>query len=78
MLASGEQLQQRYPELTIHAVVTDFEERLAIPDSAGPRLVVFLGGTIGNLLPRGALGVPGAAAGRTARRASGCCSARTW
>ena len=51
LLASGEQLQRRYPDLTIHAVVTDFEERLAIPDSAGPRLVVFLGGTIGNLLP---------------------------
>ncbi|MEY9925826.1 L-histidine N-alpha-methyltransferase [Catenulispora sp. GP43] len=51
LLASGEQLQRRYPELTIHAVVTDFEERLAIPESAGPRLVVFLGGTIGNLLP---------------------------
>ena len=51
LLASGEQLQQRYPELTIHGVVTDFEERLAIPESAGPRLVAFLGGTIGNLLP---------------------------
>ncbi|ACU76854.1 methyltransferase [Catenulispora acidiphila DSM 44928] len=51
LLASGEQLQKRYPELTIHAVVTDFEERLAIPESAGARLVVFLGGTIGNLLP---------------------------
>jgi L-histidine N-alpha-methyltransferase len=51
LLASGEQLRRRYPELTIHAVVTDFEERLAIPDSDGPRVVVFLGGTIGNLLP---------------------------
>ena len=51
LLASGEQLRLRYPELTIHAVVTDFEERLAIPDSDGPRIVAFLGGTIGNLLP---------------------------
>jgi L-histidine N-alpha-methyltransferase len=51
LLASGEQLQKRYPDLTIHAVVTDFEERLAIPESSGPRLVAFLGGTIGNLLP---------------------------
>ncbi|NUR61997.1 MAG: L-histidine N(alpha)-methyltransferase [Catenulispora sp.] len=51
LVASGEQLRRRYPELTIHAVVTDFEERLAIPDSDGPRIVAFLGGTIGNLLP---------------------------
>ncbi|MFL6114098.1 MAG: L-histidine N(alpha)-methyltransferase [Catenulispora sp.] len=51
LAASSAQLQQRYPELTIHAVVTDFEEHLAIPDSTGTRLLVFLGGTIGNLLP---------------------------
>ncbi|GAA1977181.1 L-histidine N(alpha)-methyltransferase [Catenulispora subtropica] len=51
LLASGAQLQKRYPDLTVHAVVTDFEERLAIPDSEGPRLVAFLGGTVGNLLP---------------------------
>ncbi|MBW8805669.1 MAG: L-histidine N(alpha)-methyltransferase [Catenulisporales bacterium] len=51
LAASSTQLQERYPELTIHAVVTDFEEHLAIPDSAGTRLLVFLGGTIGNLLP---------------------------
>ncbi|GAA2056240.1 L-histidine N(alpha)-methyltransferase [Catenulispora yoronensis] len=51
LLSSGAQLQKRYPDLTVHAVVTDFEERLAIPESAGPRVVAFLGGTIGNLLP---------------------------
>ena len=51
LAASSTQLQERYPELTIHAVVTDFEEHLAIPDSAGTRLLVVLGGTIGNLLP---------------------------
>ncbi|NUP49399.1 MAG: L-histidine N(alpha)-methyltransferase [Catenulispora sp.] len=52
LLASGEQLRRRYPQLTVHAVVTDFEERLAIPDAdGGPRIVAFLGGTIGNLLP---------------------------
>jgi len=51
LLDSGTHLQERYPDLTIHAVVTDFEERLAIPESEGPRLVAFLGGTIGNLLP---------------------------
>jgi len=51
LLASGTQLQERYPGLRIHAVVTDFEERLAIPNSSGVRLVAFLGGTIGNFLP---------------------------
>jgi L-histidine N-alpha-methyltransferase len=48
---SGVALRQRYPDLEIHAVVTDFEERLAIPDAGAARLIAFLGGTIGNLLP---------------------------
>lgn len=40
-----------YPSLTVHAVVGDFEHHLgSIPDG-GRRLVAFLGGTIGNLLP---------------------------
>ncbi len=40
-----------YPTLSIHAVVADFTEHLGrIPGSA-PRMVAFLGGTIGNLLP---------------------------
>ena len=33
------------------AVVSDFEEHLGLPDAGGARLVAFLGGTIGNLLP---------------------------
>jgi L-histidine N-alpha-methyltransferase len=40
-----------YPGLSVRAVVSDFEEHLGLPDSSGPRLVAFLGGTIGNLLP---------------------------
>jgi L-histidine N-alpha-methyltransferase len=48
---SGAVLSERYPDLGIHAVVTDFEERLAIPDDGEARLIAFLGGTIGNLLP---------------------------
>jgi L-histidine N-alpha-methyltransferase len=40
-----------YPGLSIRAVVSDFEEHLGLPDPTGPRLVAFLGGTIGNLLP---------------------------
>lgn len=40
-----------YPELSFHGVVGDFHRHLgAIPDD-GPRLVAFLGGTIGNLRP---------------------------
>ena len=40
-----------YPSVAVHAVVGDFEHHLgAIPDD-GRRLVAFLGGTIGNLLP---------------------------
>jgi L-histidine N-alpha-methyltransferase len=48
---SGQALGARYPDLDIHAVVTDFEERLAIPDEGASRLVIFLGGTIGNFVP---------------------------
>src|SRR6266516_4053810 len=40
-----------YPGLSVRAVVSDFEEHLGLPDSSGPRLVAFLGGTVGNLLP---------------------------
>jgi L-histidine N-alpha-methyltransferase len=40
-----------YPGLSVRAVVSDFEEHLGLPDPTGPRLVAFLGGTIGNLLP---------------------------
>ncbi|MCX5415899.1 L-histidine N(alpha)-methyltransferase [Streptomyces sp. NBC_00059] len=37
--------------LSVHALVADFTQVLELPDSPGPRLVVFLGGTLGNLLP---------------------------
>ncbi|MEU4266785.1 L-histidine N(alpha)-methyltransferase [Streptomyces sp. NPDC026092] len=39
------------PQLHIHALVADFTRGLALPGTPGPRLVAFLGGTIGNLLP---------------------------
>ena len=39
------------PGLADTAVVSDFEEHLGLPLASGSRLVVFLGGTIGNLLP---------------------------
>jgi L-histidine N-alpha-methyltransferase len=40
-----------YPELTVHGVVGDFTEHLDLLPAASGRLVAFLGGTIGNLLP---------------------------
>jgi L-histidine N-alpha-methyltransferase len=41
-----------YPRLTVHGVVADFTEHLhLLPETPGPRLLVFLGGTIGNLEP---------------------------
>ncbi|WP_030571837.1 L-histidine N(alpha)-methyltransferase [Streptomyces aureocirculatus] len=39
------------PALNVHALVADFTRGLALPGTPGPRLVAFLGGTIGNLLP---------------------------
>ncbi|MEV8317666.1 L-histidine N(alpha)-methyltransferase [Streptomyces sp. NPDC059900] len=39
------------PSLNVHALIADFTRGLALPGTPGPRLVAFLGGTIGNLLP---------------------------
>ena len=47
---SAEELTALYPGLAVHGVVGDFGRHLAdLPPPAGPRLVAFLGGTIGNL-----------------------------
>jgi L-histidine N-alpha-methyltransferase len=55
----AEELTAEYPELAVHGIVADFNEDLSplpslAPDhpDAGGRLVIFLGGTIGNLQPR--------------------------
>jgi L-histidine N-alpha-methyltransferase len=42
---------ERYAGLSVRAVLSDFQEHLGLPETAGPRLVAFLGSTIGNLLP---------------------------
>ena len=45
-------LLKRYPFLTIHAVIADFDRHLSlVPRPDGRRLVLFLGSTIGNLEP---------------------------
>ena len=54
LVAAGDALSAEYPGLDVRAVVSDFEERLGFPadgDAPAPRLVAFLGSTIGNLLP---------------------------
>jgi L-histidine N-alpha-methyltransferase len=41
-----------YPRLSVHGLVGDFERHLVhLPEACGPRLVAFLGGTIGNFPP---------------------------
>ncbi len=45
-------LCDEYPGLSVYGVVGDFERHLGeLPDPDGPRLVAFLGGTIGNFPP---------------------------
>jgi L-histidine N-alpha-methyltransferase len=59
LLGAGAALTSEYRELEVHAVVSDFEANLGLPpanglDGApadGPRLVAFLGSTIGNMAP---------------------------
>ncbi|MFE9774818.1 L-histidine N(alpha)-methyltransferase [Streptomyces sp. NPDC005931] len=48
---AGEALVAERPGLEVHALIADFTARLVLPETPGPRLVAFLGGTIGNLLP---------------------------
>jgi L-histidine N-alpha-methyltransferase len=63
LLAAGDALTMEYPGLDVHAVVSDFEANLGLSPAdgraagphgtpAGPRLVAFLGSTIGNMTPQ--------------------------
>ena len=54
LVAAGDALSAEYPGIDVRAVVSDFEEHLGLPadgDAPAPRLVAFLGSTIGNLVP---------------------------
>jgi L-histidine N-alpha-methyltransferase len=51
LLEAAEALRAEYPGLGVHAVVADFEHQLDRLPRGGRRLVAFLGGTIGNLVP---------------------------
>jgi L-histidine N-alpha-methyltransferase len=48
---AGEALAAERPSLDVHALIADFTGGLTLPAAPGPRLVAFLGGTVGNLLP---------------------------
>ncbi|MEU6366749.1 L-histidine N(alpha)-methyltransferase [Streptomyces sp. NPDC046931] len=48
---AGQALIAERPGLNVHALIADFTGGLTLPKTPGPRLVAFLGGTIGNLLP---------------------------
>ncbi|MFJ2707611.1 L-histidine N(alpha)-methyltransferase [Streptomyces sp. NPDC087428] len=49
---AAEALLKERPGLSVHALIADFTGALSLPETPGPRLVAFLGGTIGNLLPQ--------------------------
>ena len=62
LAAAGDALTAEYPGLAVHAVVADFEKYLGVPSdpgaeatgndtTGGPRLIAFLGSTIGNMVP---------------------------
>jgi dimethylhistidine N-methyltransferase/ergothioneine biosynthesis protein EgtC len=51
LVTAADRMVARYPGLKVHAVLSDFQEHLGLPESGGRRLVAFLGSTIGNLLP---------------------------
>lgn len=48
---AGRALAAGHPGLDVHGMVADFTAPLTLPGTPGPRLVAFLGGTVGNLLP---------------------------
>jgi L-histidine N-alpha-methyltransferase len=48
---AADAIAAEYPGIDVHAVVGDFERHLDRLPRGGRRLVAFLGGTIGNLLP---------------------------
>ena len=49
---AAQTLVAEYPGMSVHGVVGDFERHLKhLPEPIGPRLVAFLGGTLGNFPP---------------------------
>ncbi|MBO8186181.1 L-histidine N(alpha)-methyltransferase [Streptomyces spirodelae] len=48
---AGHALTAEHPGVTVHALVADFQQRLRLPECPEPKILAFLGGTLGNLLP---------------------------
>ena len=64
------ELTREYPGLRVHGVIGDFERHLdRVPPAEGPRIVAFLGGTIGNFPPGQPPALP--ASDRTSARPRG-------
>lgn len=51
LLSSAEAVAAHYPGIGVHAVVGNFERHLNSVPAGSPRLLAFLGSTIGNLVP---------------------------
>jgi len=52
VLSCADELVAEFPGLQVHGIVGDFERHLRhVPAPDGPRIVAFLGGTIGNFTP---------------------------
>jgi L-histidine N-alpha-methyltransferase len=52
VLGCADALADEFPGLRVHGIVGDFERHLRhVPPAEGPRVVAFLGGTIGNFPP---------------------------
>lgn len=54
LMAAGSRLITEYPDLAVRTVLADFEtqaEIIATDEGPSPRLLLFLGGTIGQLMP---------------------------
>lgn len=53
----AEELVEEYSDLRVHGIVADFVHHLATIPPGSPRLVILLGGTIGNYTPEQAIGL---------------------
>jgi L-histidine N-alpha-methyltransferase len=51
LVAAADQIARDYPALAVRAVVADYEQHLHLLPTGGTRLIAFLGGTIGNMMP---------------------------
>jgi L-histidine N-alpha-methyltransferase len=49
--ANAQKLAAAYPGISVHPIAGDFERDLGVLPGGGPRLIAFLGSTIGNLDP---------------------------